>query len=173
MQKGLLLIFTTLSIGSNNLFLSNSLDFQQQIKTITVNKFKISQLQSNNQELNEHIESREGELNKEVIIKNGQAVNIKSENLLIKFISVQEDSRCPKDVNCVWAGNGKIIINVSQSNDNKKEFELNTNLNPTSITYQGYEIKLEKLNPYPHSKSKIEKSDYEAIFIIRKTQEHR
>ena len=34
-------------------------------------------------------------------------------NLQIRFIGVPEDSRCPLDVECVWAGNAKIVLGVS------------------------------------------------------------
>jgi hypothetical protein len=33
--------------------------------------------------------------------------------LSVRFVELVEDSRCPTDTNCIWAGNAKIKIRVS------------------------------------------------------------
>ena len=44
------------------------------------------------------------------------------ENFKIEFIEVIQDSRCPKGVNCVWAG--EVLIFVDLYKDGKKEKEI-------------------------------------------------
>jgi len=89
--------------------------------------------------------------------------------LRIKFIDMIEDSRCPRDTQCIWAGNAKIKIGLSSSGRSKKQVELNTGLKPQSIVFGGYEIKLIKLTPVPASNIRIRKDGYVATFsVLRK-----
>lgn len=62
--------------------------------------------------------------------------------LTIKFVSVVEDSRCPPDVTCVWAGNAKVRFTVLKGKAAARSFELNTGLDPKSVKLHGYEIRL-------------------------------
>lgn len=65
--------------------------------------------------------------------------------LTIKFVSVLEDSRCPPDVTCVWAGNAKVKLAISKGKAAPSFVELNTGHDPTSVIFNGYEIKLVSL----------------------------
>ena len=86
-------------------------------------------------------------------------------NLTIKFVAV-EDSRCPKDVECVWAGNAKVTIKVTNRRGQSQTFELNTNLQTKSAKFDGYEIKLGTVTPYPRSNIRINQNGYTASFTI-------
>jgi hypothetical protein len=89
--------------------------------------------------------------------------------LRIKFIDMLEDSRCPRDTQCIWAGNAKIKIGLSNAGRSGKQVELNTGLKPQSVSYGGYEIKLIKLTPAPASNIRIRKDGYVATFsVVRK-----
>ncbi len=72
-------------------------------------------------------------------------------NLVVKFVSVPEDSRCPKGAACVWAGNAKVKLEVRKGRGAWKTVELNTNAGATSAVVEGFEIKLVGLDPYPGS----------------------
>lgn len=63
----------------------------------------------------------------------------------VKFVSIIEDSRCPMNTTCVWAGNARIKLAVSKGKAAPKFIELNTNLDPKSAKVYGYEIKLESM----------------------------
>jgi hypothetical protein len=87
----------------------------------------------------------------------------------ISFIDLIEDSRCPTDTQCIWAGNAKIKIGLSNAGRLPKQFELNTGLKPQSIVFGGYEIKLIKLTPAPRSNIRIRKDGYVAtLSVVRK-----
>ena len=43
----------------------------------------------------------------------GQSALITGENIQIKFEEIVEDSRCPKDVTCVWAGRVSCIVRLT------------------------------------------------------------
>lgn len=85
--------------------------------------------------------------------------------LNVKFVSLVEDSRCPEGVNCVWAGNAKIKIEVS-SGKKKETFEVNTNIGPKGAAFDGYAINLVELTPTPKANAKINRNSYTATFEI-------
>ncbi|MEO7673611.1 MAG: hypothetical protein ABIU09_05985 [Pyrinomonadaceae bacterium] len=85
----------------------------------------------------------------------------------IKFLNVPEDSRCPTGVNCIWAGVAKIKLQL-RKNGKRAEFELNTNQLDKSITFEGNEINLTALTPYPKSGTAIKPAAYTATLSITK-----
>jgi len=87
-------------------------------------------------------------------------------NISIELDSVTEDSRCPVNVECIWAGNAraKFILN---SNNRPSGFSLNTSTvfrNDTIIS--GYDIKLIELKPYPVYLHPINQTEYIAMIKI-------
>ena len=46
-------------------------------------------------------------LGQEFSLRIGRKVTLRDTELKIRFVSVIEDSRCPKGVNCVWQGNAR------------------------------------------------------------------
>jgi len=107
-------------------------------------------------------------LNQAFMLKVGQSVRPEGSGLKITFTSVKEESRCPKRVSCVWAGNAKILIEISKDDGGPAALQLNTNINPKSGRYSGYELSLEKLDPYPEANEQPKPSAYEATLILRK-----
>ena len=109
-------------------------------------------------------------LGKEFSIKAGQQVKLDGADFAVKFDRVLQDSRCPTDVNCVWAGNAEITLNV---NYDKCAAIITLNTHRTSETNDegkvgGFRVKLLKLEPYPHSQKKITPSDYTATLLVTK-----
>lgn len=94
---------------------------------------------------------------------------VTKDKLTIKFASLVEDSRCPVDTNCIWAGNAKIQIKISSAKNAAKTFELNTNLNPQIVSFAGYEIKLVNLTPQPASNIRINRNGYAATLAVSKS----
>jgi hypothetical protein len=103
----------------------------------------------------------------QITLPAGKQKIVTRDKLKIKFVSV-EDSRCPKDVNCVWAGNAKVTIKVTNRRGESKTFDLNTNLETKSVKFEGYEIKLGSVTPYPKANAPTGQNDYTAIFIVTK-----
>lgn len=113
---------------------------------------------------------RKVSLNEQFTIKAGHQVVIKGEKLSVQFSSVQNESRCPTGVQCVWEGNAAISIEVSKKRKKSVQAILNTNttIQPNEVAYKKYRVKLLGLNPYPRIDEKIEPKDYEAVMIVTK-----
>ena len=110
------------------------------------------------------------QLDREFKLKAGEQVNLKRTRLRIKFVTVENDSRCPKDVTCVWAGNAAVRFQLSVGR-RSKTVTLNTNGNATfvrEVEYQGYRVNLVDLSPSPLSKQKIAASAYTATLVVGK-----
>lgn len=102
-------------------------------------------------------------------VKSGKQGIAKKSRLRIKFVSVIEDSRCPTDADCVWAGNAKIKVKLSNG-QTAEEFEFNSNAGPKGGTFDGWAVYLEDLKPYPKA-GKAQAGPYKAKFkVIRLTR---
>ncbi len=103
-------------------------------------------------------DSVEVQINKEVTVAGG---------LKIAFIELVEDSRCPTDVNCIWAGNAKIKVRVTK-NGRSKVLELDTLTRGMTPSYGNYQVKLKELTPKPRSNIRINRNGYVATIEVTK-----
>lgn len=88
-------------------------------------------------------------------------------DLQIRFISVPEDSRCPADVECVWAGNAKIVLGASlKDSPDETVLTLNSTVDPQEALYAGYRIRFVSLKPAPLSGRTINPAEYRVTLIV-------
>jgi hypothetical protein len=103
-------------------------------------------------------------------VRLGQTVVLTRERLRIKFTSVVGDSRCPTGVTCVWEGDAEILLAVNRANNAASELRLHTNQRFTQREqYQGYEIALVRLVPYPKSGTRQNLRDYVAVVSVKQS----
>ncbi len=76
---------------------------------------------------------------------------VQFENATVKFIKVLEDSRCPKDVTCIWEGQAKLLVEVTENGKESKEMELLFDGKNIIYASEGYILKGMSLSPYPTS----------------------
>jgi len=90
------------------------------------------------------------------------------ENIQVTFDSLLEDSRCPVNVVCIWAGNAKVLLTLTKDSY-KQDFILNTNkrFNRDTVLF-GYTISLKNVWPLPHTDSLYTLQDYSIDMIISK-----
>jgi len=86
--------------------------------------------------------------------------------LEIQLVAIQEDSRCPTDVVCIWAGNVVVVLQVYQEQQDGVEVLLNTNsvVGPTAVKLDKYRLELAKVRPEPISTQAI--SEYEITLVV-------
>ncbi len=89
-----------------------------------------------------------------VSLKEGETQFFKEYEMNITFSGITEDSRCPTDVNCVWAGVGVAEIGLMGTYTRPFSISLATsdfaNKGYQNTTkFNGYTIKLINLSPYP------------------------
>ena len=84
---------------------------------------------------------------------------------LLEFAQVVSDSRCPVDVQCVWAGDAVVSLRASDVNDSAK-LTLHTG-GPRSASFGTWEIELVELRPFPREGIALTQADYEAVLRLR------
>jgi len=78
----------------------------------------------------------------------------------ITFEKVVEDSRCPEGVQCVWAGNAKIQVKVSQNDSTSEEMIVlfENGKQPMIFQDEKRSLRAMQLKPYPNSSDKGERA---------------
>lgn len=113
-------------------------------------------------------ETQVARLGREFSLKARREVTLKGEGLRIKFAEVKNDSRCPADVTCVWAGNAAVRLEVNLRGRGSKSLTLNTMGNSQPVEYRGYKVSLVGLSPYPRSNQSIAPRDYVVTLLVSK-----
>lgn len=78
----------------------------------------------------------------------------------VLFKAVIKDSRCPINVTCVWAGNGKVELVILDPEGSQQTIYLNTDLEPKVKSIQKYQLQLLSLNPPKVDGVKIAPEEY-------------
>lgn len=109
-------------------------------------------------------------VDREFKLKVDEVANLPQENLAIKFLRVEQDSRCPQGVQCFWPGQVKIAVSLVQDGEDLGEFILTKRPGqPDAAVFNanGYEFKLLKVNPYPQKNSKPDFADYLITLTVK------
>jgi hypothetical protein len=99
-------------------------------------------------------------------LRAGQTARVGSAGLLVGFRGVASDSRCPVDVQCVWAGDAETRIPVTVGNADWTTLTLHTGLDPRSASFRNYKITLVDLKPAPRSTQRIDSNSYVATLRV-------
>jgi hypothetical protein len=103
-----------------------------------------------------------------------QTAYLEPADLSFRFVNVTEDSRCPSDVQCIWAGQVSILIEYSRASTGEKLGTFTLTLMSSSSDdssariIEGYLVKLARIEPYPVSTRQIQPSEYVATLIVLK-----
>ncbi len=98
-----------------------------------------------------------------------QTAFIDSLNLSIGFVAVNEDSRCPSDVVCVWEGQTTISVSVQSANLTPSNFNLTSRGGESNLSvrdFHDFSLRLLEIAPYPKSTEHIGTSDYLATLVV-------
>jgi hypothetical protein len=91
-------------------------------------------------------------LNQEYVIGYGETIHLGQ--LALEFTTLTEESRCPMNAACVWAGNARILVTAT-GRTGTQILELNTTPGfGSTATFENYRFELRRLEPeipwYPY-----------------------
>ena len=113
-------------------------------------------------------DGNEASLGEEFYLGIGQSVVITGEDLEIKFLEVSEDSRCPKDVTCIWEGRVTAVVEIL-TNGSSQQLNLSQpglTDSPARVKYGGYELTY-KVEPYPEkAEVPITSDEYRLLIVV-------
>lgn len=108
------------------------------------------------------------------VLAPGQTAVVRPPGLVVEFVRVTEDSRCPTGANCAWAGRAMILISVSSRDDTLgfgmremllEEGRLDPDSNGLQLAGTVYVFDLLDLEPYP-SLDQQQEPDYRATLMV-------
>jgi hypothetical protein len=85
----------------------------------------------------------------ELTLTYGEEQSVGGSVLAVSFTRVVEDSRCPVDVVCVWAGNALVELGIRVGMGPTFPLQLNTTLEPRFSDWNGIRVTLVELLPQP------------------------
>ncbi len=92
---------------------------------------------------------------------------------VIEFTEVVEDSRCPKNTNCFWAGQIKVKFTVVYESKVEKDFVLtlrDDRPRESKALVNGYVFEMHTADPYPEAEKKIEPEDYVVSIVVKEAE---
>ena len=104
-------------------------------------------------------ESRGPYLGEEFELAVHQTAQITAEDISVTFEQVLEDSRCPIDVTCIWAGIAEVSLRVAVSG-HERELILSTSSPENSAVFENHTFWLIRVRPVPRANQNIDSSAY-------------
>ena len=98
----------------------------------------------------------------------GKTVAIAGTAQQVTFDAVTEDSRCPTDAVCVWAGNARVSLRVTAAGTDSS-IALNTGSEPRSATVNRIRVELRGLIPAPRAATTTPPDAYRATLRVTGT----
>lgn len=110
---------------------------------------------------------REVSLGQEFTLRAAESVRIAGTELRVTFDRVTEDSRCPINVNCIWAGNAVVRLATRIADVTRGPIELHTTTaDKRGGTVDGYRVQLVRLTPARTEGTSIAQDQYIATITV-------
>lgn len=88
----------------------------------------------------------------EISLKVGEMLHLEgSDTQGFRFSSVENDSRCPKGVNCIQAGAANILIEEMNREPKQITIPAKGSRSNTTFSINGAKVKVLSLDPYPEN----------------------
>lgn len=108
-------------------------------------------------------------LGEEFDLRLNETAYLASTPLSIEANAVPEDSRCPTDVVCAWAGNARVSLTL-RAGTTANGGDVNSTLQPRAISRFGYTVELVDVRPPRVSTQTIPAEAYVVRLVARRTE---
>lgn len=96
----------------------------------------------------------------DMTLRMGEEQSVGGSVVRIVFARVVEDSRCPVDVVCVWAGNAVVELGIRAGMGPTFPLQVNSTLQPQSAEWNDITVTLLDIQPAPRAGVPIRPEDY-------------
>ena len=93
-----------------------------------------------------------------VLLAPGESAAIEGRGVAVRFASILEDSRCPRGVECVWAGRARVAVELVRDGGVVRTVELEVGSQP--VEAEGLRLAAEALDPYPSAEAPTRTEQY-------------
>lgn len=97
----------------------------------------------------------------------GESAHVKGEELSLRFQDVLNDSRCPPNVQCIWAGEVQLTLDVSR-NDHGHSLLFKVGPAGDVAEFDEYMIAISGVEPPKPEQGTIEESDYRIELRVKR-----
>lgn len=98
-----------------------------------------------------------------------ERLSVAGTELAVRFVAVTGDSRCAVDVQCIWAGDAVVQLDLLAPADSvRADLHVNSSVGASAVAFHGYDVALVALDPAPHSGQAIDPDAYVATLKVRK-----
>jgi len=114
--------------------------------------------------------ARVSRLGESFTLRVGEAVRVEDADVTVTFKEVASDSRCPKDVTCIQAGEAVVHLAVVSEAGEKAVLELGVPPGGSSMaaSFQAFRITIFELNPQKESGKPIDPATYVATVRVNR-----
>jgi len=96
-----------------------------------------------------------------------EAAVIADEGVIVQFVQVSGDSRCPADALCIQGGDAVVVIRASDGRAAATTYELHTgDSSRATARHRNLQIELVELQPYPFSSQPFTPDKYRATLRV-------
>lgn len=104
-------------------------------------------------------------LGREFDLRLAETAYIADTRLSVRADSIPEDSRCPQDAVCVWAGNARVSLTL-RDGTNSEAVNVNSTLEPHAVTRWGYTVRLIDVRPGRLSSQPVNPQAYVIRLVV-------
>jgi hypothetical protein len=114
------------------------------------------------------MEPRTVRLGESFSLRIGEAARIEDVDVTVTFQEVSGDSRCPKDVTCIQAGEAVVVLGMASTAGPSARLELAVPPGGASpaATFESLQVVVLELEPQPESTKSIDASTYQATLRV-------
>jgi len=120
-----------------------------------------------------HPEHNAPGLGEPVELRLGECVLLDDAPLKVTFLSVEDDSRCPSGVTCVWEGQCVIVLGLTPDDGDDQRVELTVRSGHPELAeavVAGYHVEVHAVKPYPSAGTPTEPSAYRARIEVNRIE---
>jgi hypothetical protein len=97
----------------------------------------------------------------------GQAVEVEQGRARARFVELVEDSRCPREVQCIQAGRARVRLTVEGGTAPAAAIELSTDVDESVRSAGSVTFELQAVEPYPAAGIERRAEQYVLTLVVR------
>lgn len=101
----------------------------------------------------------------EVTLAPGASASFSAAGIVVQFVGVTKDSRCPRDTTCMWAGDVTVLLTIRNPRHSPIRQEV---LEGEHVIAGDYLITVVRVQPEPVASAKIPQESYRATLQLQK-----
>ena len=106
-------------------------------------------------------------LNQQFTLAPSESALIADEGLVLQFVRVSGDSRCPADALCIQGGDAEVLIRASEGRVATATYDLHTgDSTRAAVRHGSLRIELVELQPYPFSSQPFTPDKFRATLRV-------